>query len=147
MTSVLATNSRLLTALLDGTAVTGYVNKQTGIPVEGQFPRSIQTDSGAIAAGSFNGFSEYHLLAAGTTIVLNAADLKNLAGRRLVFKTAAAAGVVTLTVPLASSFNTGATTVATFDPVLTGSLILIVTLSTLNVPQVWTEVSTNVTFA
>ena len=147
MTSALATNSLLFSALLNGTATTAYVNKRSGIPVEGQLPKSYQTDSGAIAAGAFNPFAEYHLLAAGTTIALNNADLKNIAGRHLVFKAPATAGVVTLTLPGTSPFNGGATPVATFDPALESCLSLFVTLSTLNVPQVYVESFRNVTFA
>lgn len=147
MTSTLATNSLLLTSLLNGTAVPAYVSKQTGIPIEGQMPKSSQTDTGAIAAGAFKPFAEYHILAAGTTIVLNAADVKNLAGRRIVFKSAATAGVTTLTLPATSPFNGGATTVATFDPALESALCLFITLSTLNVGRVFVESFRNVTFA
>jgi len=127
MTSKYATNSQETTARLDGAFKYPMVDKNYGLPVEGQIPFTYQLlPTGAIA--NFNPYYQYTEIVAGTAISLSNAQLLNCVGRELVFKCNSPGASTTLTLVGGALFNGGAgLDVATFDAANESILVIFVT--------------------
>lgn len=148
MTSQFANNSQIIQQILNGKVDTAKVHRDTGEPIEGQFPFTFQSLAGAVA--TFDPIPQVSLIDGGTTITLTTAILRNCVKRVLIFKCNAFAAGTTLTLAGGAVFNQGATTVATFSNAAEASLCIAVTAPVAaapTIPLVHVLYSRNVTFA
>lgn len=166
MTSKYGTNSILLTQLPN--SISTGTNKLTplmgfyrsGIPVEGQLPKSAQNLSGTITAGNFtavsagganNCFYELQEIAAATQITFNATDLNNMIGHHYVFTCPTfGSGTTKLVLPSTAVWNDSATAhhTATFDTAAPSSIeFWVMWDSVASAPLIVLGTNLNITFS
>jgi len=140
MTSQYATNAVSYTKILGNKATVAQVERQTGYPLEGQWPISYGTAS----AGELLVFNQVQIV--GGNITISNATAKNAIGRQfMLFVDTPAANTVTLSGSL--FFNEGATHIATFSSTLESYLGLIFVTNAAGATIVKVTSSRNVTFA
>lgn len=125
MTSRYANNSQIIQQILNGKVDTAKVDRDTGAPIEGQFPFTSQALSGAVA--TFNPIPEVTIMEGGTSFNLTTAILRNCINRKLIFKCNTFAAGTVITLVGGATFNGGAFVTATFSAAAEGCMSIAVT--------------------
>lgn len=110
MTSALALNARI-SAALGGTYKPLYCNPRTGVPIEGQLPKSYSTFATGAQTLS-DPFNQWFFLIDGTTLTCSA--MVNFVGREITFKYNGGATGCTVHLPAGVFYNGSTNTTATF---------------------------------
>lgn len=114
MTSIYATDSKLMQAQRDNVAANAPVNRYTGEPIEGQFPNTYKDP---VSAGALTNFAKHQFITGGTALTLDASAMNNFIGREIILQciTPAVGTTLTLTGGLQFDGGAGSFTVCTFS--------------------------------
>jgi len=134
MTSQFANNSQIIQQILNGKVDTAKVDRDTGAPIEGQFPFTSQSLSGAVA--TFDPIPQVSILDGGTSFNLTTAILRNCINRMLIFKCNAFAAGTVITLVGGATFNAGANVTATFSAAAEGCMAIAVTAPVAAAPTI-----------